>query len=273
MEHYTLEWWDSCRHYPNLLRCCTASIKAKTLFSLWPFLESLPGALDSSLMPVLSGESRALWHRGGGDQILIHPWKAVSTTSPGMPEDQSEQISLRSQQGLSGEKNILGCMVTGHGGTGGHCLRVTALCSWQACHCLSTHPLQSCMGVDCGAPLAPKGSWSGPATALLLRSPPASLPGVALLIWRKEIPSLWQRRSALGVMEHDREQGYPARGPMWSHTAVPCPAPPIAFIHPMARGHAGWWKRTDDPPEKPVHGEDSRTTVWTSRQTRCSTKA
>lgn len=61
------------------------------------------------------------------------------------------------------------------------------------------------------------------------------------------------------MMESDREQGCPARSPMWTHTGVPCPTPPTAFVHPMARGHAGWWERTGDPPEKPVHGEDSRT--------------
>lgn len=100
----------------------------------------------------------------------------VAFTSPAMPEDQCKQISLRSQQGLSGE-NILGWMVTGHGGTGGHHLRATTLCSRHVCHGLGTRPPQSCMGVDCGAPLAPKGSWSGPPTALLCRSPPSKAAG------------------------------------------------------------------------------------------------
>ena len=44
-----------------------------------------------------------------------------------MPEDQSKHISLWSQQGLSGEKNILGWMVMGHGGMGGHHLRATTV--------------------------------------------------------------------------------------------------------------------------------------------------
>lgn len=61
------------------------------------------------------------------------------------------------------------------------------------------------------------------------------------------------------MMESDREQGCLARSPAWTHTAVPCPAPPTAFIHPMARGHTGWWERTGDPPGKPVHAKDSRT--------------
>ena len=61
------------------------------------------------------------------------------------------------------------------------------------------------------------------------------------------------------MMESDREQGCLARSPAWTHTAVPCPAPPTAFIHPMARGHTGWWERTGDPPGKPVHAKNSRT--------------
>ena len=50
----------------------------------------------------------------------------VALTSPVMLEDQSKHIWLRSQQGLSGE-NILGWMVMGHRGTGGHHLRATTV--------------------------------------------------------------------------------------------------------------------------------------------------
>ena len=74
------------------------------------------------------------------------------------------------------------------------------LCSRHARHGLGTRPPQSCVGVDCGAPLAPKGSWSGPPTALLCRSPPARPPGVALLTWRKE--------NTISVTEKECSGGY-----------------------------------------------------------------